>query len=507
VPEPTRVAKLAALPATGTEDPVIADGSTLSADSTMPLAATDADGQALSVSAATHSVDQPVPEIDVLRRGAESPSRSAVRGRHAAKRRPRRLSPAGLFFAALILATPVAVAAIPQLVPLVYVAWMMPCLELVMLAVGAAWYRGRFREAPAGKFTELIIQITTAGFESERVTEITNQIRGYRLDMPHEIWVVTEPRDHAQYPADRVLRVPEWFECASERKARALEYSRQARATMGLDRPDVKIIFCDDDVSLTRAYIETGFRADYDLAEGVITPRTGYAVRPAAHFIASHADDIRTHACLTMCSVFQGIFGRPLHVHGEGLVVTGAAEQLVTWDWPVTSSEDLVFGQRASAAGLRWGWFHEYAEVTSPWTIRDYLIQRRRWLWGDIHAIRHRRLMGWSASARVTFKYVQGVLALCLSAVGLWLRLTGRIPATAGILNFGKLALMAWVGLFFACGWIASAGRHPDSRMLSGMLSVIMMPVSALLTLAAVVVPLAQGDPGDFQVIQKTRTK
>ncbi len=450
---------------------------------------------------------RPAPAVPGRAPAARRPGPDAPRARHAAARWRRNISPPGLLVAAMILAAPVAVATIPQLVLLVYIAWLMPCLELVMLAAGAAWYRGRFRVAPTGAFTQLVIQVTTAGHEAERVTEIISQIRGYGLDMPHEIWVVTEPHDLTQYPADRVLRAPEQFVCASERKARALEYSRQARATMGLDRPDVKIIFCDDDVTLTRSYFETGFRADYDVCEGVITPRTEYALRPVAHFIASHADDLRTHACLTMCSVFQGIFGRPLHVHGEGLVVTGAAERLVTWDWPVTSSEDLVFGQRASAAGLRWGWFHEYAEVTSPWSLHDYLIQRRRWLWGDIHAIRHRSVMGWGAAVRVAFKYLQGVLALCLSAVGLWLRLTGRIPATAGILSFGKLAVIAWVGLFFACGWIASAGRSPDWRMLSGLLAVIMMPVSALLTLAAVVVPLAQGDPGDFQVIKKTRTK
>jgi Glycosyl transferase family group 2 len=408
-----------------------------------------------------------------------------------------------------VLVAPLAVAAIPQLRSLVYLAWMMPCAELSLLTIGTLWYRYRFREAPVGTFTELVVQVTTAGHEPQRVTEIIRQVRGYHLDMPHQVWVVTEPHDRTPYPADRVLRVPESFSCASRRKARALEYSRQARALAGLDRPDVKIVFNDDDVTLTRAYIETAFRADYDVCEGVITPRTRYALRPLAHFVASHADDIRTHACLVYCSVFQGILRRPLHVHGEGMVTTGAAEAMVTWNWPVTASEDLVFGQRAAAAGLRWGWFHEYAEVTSPWSLRDFLIQRRRWLWGDIHAVRHRTVMGWSAAARVTFKYLQGVLALALSAVGLWLRLTGRIPATAGILNFGKLALMSWAGLFFACGWIGASSaverRSPDSRMLAGLLAVIMMPVSVLLTLAAIVVPLAQGDPRDFQTIAKTR--
>jgi cellulose synthase/poly-beta-1,6-N-acetylglucosamine synthase-like glycosyltransferase len=289
---------------------------------------------------------------------------------------------------------------------------------------------------------------------------------------------------------------------------RALEYSRRVRAELAMDRPDIKIILNDDDVTPTRAYIETAFRADYDVCEGVVTPRTGYGFRPLGHFLASHADDIRTHACLVYCSVFQGIFRRPLHVHGEGLVITGAAEALVGWDRDCMS-EDLSFGQTACKLGLRWGWFHEYVEVTSPWTMRDYLIQRRRWLWGDIHAVRSRSLMGWGAAARVSFKYAEGVLALSCSAVGLWLRFSGQIPSTAGILNFGKLAMIAWVALFFTCGWIASSSAHgrrtDDSRMLSGVLAVVMAPLSVLLTFAAILIPLAQGDPGDFKTIRKTR--
>ena len=125
------------------------------------------------------------------------------------------------------------------------------------------------------------------------------------------------------------------------------------RESLGYDRSDVKIIFNDDDVSLTKGYIERAFAADYDICEGVVTPRTAYGLRPWGHFLTSHADDIRTHACLVYCSVFQGIFRRPLHVHGEGMVVTGRAEAVVTWDWPVIASEDLVFGHKAARAGCR----------------------------------------------------------------------------------------------------------------------------------------------------------
>jgi hypothetical protein len=392
----------------------------------------------------------------------------------------------------------------------IYGVWMVPLAELVLLAVGHLYCRYRFKVAAPGTFTRLIFQITTTGREAERVNEVIAQVRGYRLRMPHEIWVVTEPGQNDRYPlADSVITVPADFAALSERKARALEYSRRVRAALGLDRPDVKILFNDDDVAPTQGYVETAFEADYDICEGITAPRAEYGVRPLGHFLASHADDMRTHACLVYCSVFQGILGRPLHVHGEGLTITGAAEGIVTWNWPAFASEDLVFGQRAVRAGLRWGWFHEYVELTSPWTLRDFITQRRRWLWGDIHGIRHREVLSKRGAAVVAGKYLFGLFTLAFSVTGLYMRLSGQMPGDSVIYSVAKLSILAWLAVFFACGWIGASSRvssrSNDSRLLQAATAVLMLPVTSVLTLAGVLVPLVQGNPRTFQVIKKTR--
>jgi hypothetical protein len=392
----------------------------------------------------------------------------------------------------------------------IYAVWMVPLAELMLLAFGQINSRFRFRYAAPGTFAGMVIQITTTGREPVRVNEVISQIRGYGLQMSHEIWVVNEPGQNDYYPlADHVITVPADFVARSERKARALEYSRQVRVAIGLDRKDVKILFNDDDVALTKGYIEKAFAAAYDICEGVTAPRAEYAVRPLGHFLASHADDMRTHACLVYCSVFQGIIGRPLHVHGEGLTVTGAAEGIVTWDWPAFASEDLVFGQRAARAGLRWGWFHEYAELTSPWTLRDFITQRRRWLWGDIHGIRHREVLSKRGAALVAAKYLFGLATAAFSVTGLYLRMSGQMPGTSSIYDIAKLSIAAWLAVFFACGWIGASSsvsaRSNDSRLLHAATAVLMLPVSSLLTLAGVLVPLVQGNPRTFQVISKTR--
>src|SRR6266568_4834443 len=205
----------------------------------------------------------------------------------------KRFAAGGLAAAALLL-LPAAVALWRADWGIVYVAWMLPLAELGLLLAGQLHYRYRYREAP-GKFNELIIQITTTGTEPGRVNEIISQIRGYNLKIDYRIWVVTEPGRSTDYPsADHVLVVPASFAVRSRNKARALEYSRLARSALHLDRDDVKTLFLDDDVSVTQRYIERAFNADYDLSQGVITPRTAYSVWPLGHFVVSHADDFRT---------------------------------------------------------------------------------------------------------------------------------------------------------------------------------------------------------------------
>ncbi len=391
----------------------------------------------------------------------------------------------------------------------IYAVWLVPLAELALLAAGQLNYRLRFRSDP-GKFRLLIIQVTTTGREQGRVNEIIGYITAYRLRMPYQVWVVTEPGQGDTYPrADRVFVVPEGFTARGERKARALEYSRQLRVTSGLDRPDVKILFTDDDVLPTKDYIKTAFAADYDVCQGITAPRSEYGTRPLGHVITSHVDDVRVRQCLIYCSVFQGLIGKPLYVHGEGLTVTGECERIVTWDYPVFASEDLTFGQNAAKLGLRWGWFHEHVELTSPWTLRDFFIQRERWLWGNIHAITHRDVLPGTRALAVALNYVADSVIFLMSTTGIILRLTGHLAPSSPAYDASKLALLTWLVVFFWTGWIGAdgsqAGRNDDSRLLNALMAVVLSPLSCLITTAGLIYPLIAGNPRTFKVIPKTR--
>lgn len=366
---------------------------------------------------------------------------------------------------------------------IVIVAWLLP-LPLTVMALAGYAYGRHLRIADA---REMIIQITTVG-NQETVNAIIESIHAYRLSFPYQIWVVAEPNSGTGYRgADRVLVVPADFVCRASYKARALEYVRRLRAREGLDDRDLKILFLDDDSLPTKSYIEKGFRADYDICQGIVVPRNDNG-----RFL-SYMDDLRTLNCLIFCSVFQAI-GYPIQVHGEGLCVRSSAEQLVTWDYPVIASEDLVFGQMAARKGLHWGFFYGRIYITSPWTFRDFFKQRRRWIWGNIHAIRF--VLPPGAKIRLVAKYLLGFAGYGASTTGVVLARLGVLDIPDAIRPLLMVSLVAFLISFAVSGWVNSGGRVP---VVSVLLSFLTCAVSVFVLLVGIV----RGNPRRFEVIQK----
>jgi Glycosyl transferase family group 2 len=377
--------------------------------------------------------------------------------------------------------------------------WLFPIPQALLLVSGltSARWHGRYRIGSGA--TEAIIQITTIG-NHDTVNSIIRRIREYQLPFKYQIWVVVEPFSEPGFVGmDDLIVVPAEFPALAKYKARAQEYSRTIRGARGLGRKDVKVVMLDDDVLPTRKYLVDVFNADYDVCEGVITPRLHYG-----RFL-SHLDDLRTLSCLTICSVFQG-FGHPCWVHGEGLCVRGDAEQVVTWNYPIVASEDLVFGQNAVERGMSWGFVWEYVQITSPWTMRDFIKQRRRWLWGNINAIK-RGLIPPLGTVLVLGRRAYGIFASVFAAVAtilVPLRLV-YIPTDWYAPLFASLAI--WVAQFAIACWIGSSleGRSMGVRARDAIVGVVLSPVTSLMTFVVIVICLIEGDPKKFEVIAKVR--
>jgi glycosyl transferase family 2 len=383
---------------------------------------------------------------------------------------------------------------------LILIAWLTPMLCAGMILVGVVRARQMSKRTAFPLPRHLIIQITTVGNEGT-VNEIIRRIRAYQLAIPFSIWVVTEPTAEATYEGvDELVVVPKDFRCQASYKARALEYSRHVRVDRRLNDYFVKVLFVDDDGVPTKAYIEKVFSADFDVCEGIPAPRTGYG-----RFL-SHMDDLRTINCVYMCSVFQGL-GRPIHVHGEGLCVRGSAEAQVTWDYRMFASEDLVFGHMAVAKSRSWGFVWEYMEITSPFTWRDFLTQRRRWLWGNIHAIRH--VLPLKSSLLLIGLYVYGLFTFVVSTIGIVLALMGALHFPAGTLPLLLGSMAIWLAMFGMSAAINSGGGTSSGirRFRDVVVAILLAFVTSAVAIGVQIVALIKGNPRRFDVINKTDPK
>jgi hypothetical protein len=393
-------------------------------------------------------------------------------------------------------------------------AYFRPLFEMLLLLFGEWWFHTEFKE-DRERFVRYVIQVTSVGKEIERVNEIVNEIRGYPMSMPYEIWVVIEPGFSTDYPnADRVVVVPKEFVAVSQYKCRALEFTRQLRASIGYGGDETKITFLDDDTSPTWQFLETAYAADYDICQGLTAPRVGYGTGGGfTHFLLSHIDDLRFHNCLTYCSTFQGIFGAPLFCHGEGMTITGRTEQLIGWNFRIFASEDLTFGCNAAYQGLKWGWFHEYIELTSPWTWGAYFKQRRRWMWGNIHAMVNRDVLPLRPALRVGLRYILSLFTFVGSGVALILTLTGHVHIHQVWFSLFWCSLAIWALNFAAAGWVNAGRREVNqsafdywaNRIWQTVCAVLLCPFTASFTVIALITTLYMGNPRAFEVIGKTK--
>lgn len=383
---------------------------------------------------------------------------------------------------------------------LIILVWLFPFLEGSMMSFGlltSLWKRRN--HAASGGATRAIIQITTIG-NHDIVNWIIDQIHQYQLPFRHEIWVVIEPFvDPSFVGADRLLVVPSDFQCRARYKARAQEYSRTVRRDLGLARHDVKIIMLDDDTLPTKKYLCDAFAADYDVCEGVTVPRLHYG-----RFL-SHLDDLRTLSCLTVCSTFQG-HGHPIWVHGEGLCIRGSCEEIVTWDYPIVASEDLVYGQNAVERGMRWGFIWEYVQLTSPWNMHDFIKQRRRWLWGNIYAIRT-GLIPPLGTTLLMARYIYALVVAIIAGVGTVLVPLGLIYVPARWVPLLIAALAIWLTQFTTATWVGSGLEGVSLRARLGRTAVgtLLAPISSAVGFFVIVWCLFKGDPKRFEVIAKSR--
>ena len=129
-----------------------------------------------------------------------------------------------------------------------------------------------------------------------------------------------------------------------------------------------------------------------------------------------------------------------------------------------------------------------------PFTWRDFLTQRRRWLWGNIHAIRH--VLPLRSSLLLVALYASGSSRSCLHDRDR-ARATGavRFPSEHPPLLVTSMAI--WLGMFAISGWINSGGGdHPGIRRAWDVIAAVLLAfVTSAVAIGVQIVALCMGNP------------
>jgi len=256
---------------------------------------------------------------------------------------------------------------------------------------------------------KVIFQITTRGYEVDAVTRGVRSVLYWapKYLRDFEVWIVTEetiPRENREKLLSlaresdrvRVVFVPRDYSTprGTAFKARALCYALELRKRMGYVRSDVWVYLMDeesvvgeDTVISIIDFIENEGSRGKMAAQGTIVYPNFWGL----NFFTSMFDSVRPMQDLTLLRV-QYRYGRPLFgVHGSHMLLRADMEAAIGWDFGVVMAEDLVFGLvSARKVGRVWGWLRGKLYEQSPFSLRDFLKQRRRWVWGLIDALRHR---------------------------------------------------------------------------------------------------------------------
>jgi egghead protein (zeste-white 4 protein) len=273
-------------------------------------------------------------------------------------------------------------------------------------------------------------------------------------------------------PADYVTSTGALF------KARALQYALEDEVNMLGDKD--WIVHLDEETILTedvvRGIVNFVSRGKHEFGQGLIT----YANEEIVNWITTLADSFRVSDDMGKIRLQFKLFHRPLFAWKGSFVVTKyTAEKDVSYDHGLDGSvaEDCYFSMIAYAKGYTFDFIDGTMWEKSPFTIRDFIQQRKRWLQG-IFLVVH------SAKIPLNNKIFLAVslyawMSVPLSTSNVFLTSMFPLPTTSHVVFNFAFAFVAAVNIYmYIFGVLKSFSPH---RM--GMIRFCVCVAGALLTI------------------------
>lgn len=235
----------------------------------------------------------------------------------------------------------------------------------------------------------ICIRVVTRGDYPELVKNNVNRNMNTCLDVGLENFLFEVVTDKAlnlpRHPRIREIVVPSSYRTKSGAlfKARALQYCLEDDVNVLSDSD--WIVHLDEETILTenslRGIINFVLDGKYQFGQGMIT----YANENVVNWMTTLADSFRVADDMGKLRFQFQIFHRPLFSWKGSYVVTQAgAERKVSFDHGLDGSvaEDCYFSMVAYKEGYTFNFIEGEMWEKSPFTLWDFLQQRKRWLQG-----------------------------------------------------------------------------------------------------------------------------
>ncbi len=266
------------------------------------------------------------------------------------------------------------------------IAWIIPLLASISALIGYFSIKDDDfklkRKSQNGNY-KVIFQITTRGFNVDALKRSVESVKYWapKYIKNYEIWIVTEPNADPEIDNIKdvkIIKVPYEFSTpnGSKYKARALEYAKQLRKDYDHENTwiylmDEESVVGEDTILGIIDFIENKRGS---IGQGLIIYSNFYG----KNIFTSLADSIRS-ATDVSTHVFQIKTGFVSWMHGSHVLIRSDVEQKISWDFGKTWGEDSLFGLKAQEFGYKIEWLKGRLYEQSPFTIKDFLKQRRRW--------------------------------------------------------------------------------------------------------------------------------
>lgn len=273
--------------------------------------------------------------------------------------------------------------------------WLVPFLSGLYTFIGFLLInRDNFilQRRPQQENYKVIFQITSRGFNVEAVLRSITSVKYWaeKYLKDYEIWLVTEPDAKIDnIYGVKIIKVPSTFSTKNNTKfkARAMEYARHLRSTYA--RKDVWIYYLDEESVIGEdtvlGIIDFIENKRGEIGQGLIV----YSNFFGKNLFTSLTDSIRSSADVSIF-FFQIITGFVHWMHGSHVLIRADIEASIGWDFGATWGEDSLFGLEAQRRGYRISWLKGRLYEQSPFNVKDFLKQRRRWVFHSIDVLRRR---------------------------------------------------------------------------------------------------------------------